>query len=48
MVNSRIDVSLSMTKSGLSDVVEMLGGMVARGFTLASLPGRFQTVIILI
>jgi len=26
-----------MTKSGMSDVVEMLGRMVAGGFTLASL-----------
>jgi len=44
MVNSRIDISVSdiMTKSGLSDAVEVLGGMVAEGFTLASLPGRFR------
>jgi len=43
MVNSMIVISVSdtMTKSGLSDVVEVLGGMVAGGLTLASHPGRF-------
>ena len=42
MVSSRIDISASetRTRSGLSDVEEILGGIVAGGFTIASLPGR--------
>ena len=42
MVSSRIDISSlhTSTKSGLSEVVDMLGGMVAGGDELASQPGR--------
>ena len=42
IVSSKMDISASETntRSGLSEVVEMFGGIVEGGLVLANLPGR--------